>query len=393
MKIINKINSFFNRGEHEQTRFQLVAERGNGVYIWDGQIFSSDTVRSCIRPTAVAVGKAVPKHIRDNGSTVQTNPEPYMRFLLEEPNPYMSCQQFLEKMARQRELSGNAFAAIIRDSAGFPSGIYPIGAYNVEASFNAGGDLILTFSMKNGKVYPFYYSDIIHLRRDFGDNDLFGTSPVEVLQPLLTVIGTVDKSIVTAVNNSSAVRWLLKYNTTVRDEDLQKKAQEFAENYLSTLASSGVAAVDSKADATQIKTDDYVPNAQLIDRTTQRFYNHFGTNAKIIQSAYNEDEWNAFYESTVEPILIDLGSEMTRKLFTRRERGCGNKIIFEASNLQYASMSTKLNLSAMVDRGAMTPNEWRAAMNKAPLPGGDTPLLRKDTATVVETATTAGEEE
>lgn len=165
------------------------------------------------------------------------------------------------------------------------------------------------------------------------------------------------------------------------------------EPYLSTLASSGVAAVDSKADATQIKTDDYVPNAQLIDRTTQRFYNHFGTNAKIIQSAYNEDEWNAFYESTVEPILIDLGSEMTRKLFTRRERGCGNKIIFEASNLQYASMSTKLNLSAMVDRGAMTPNEWRAAMNKAPLPGGDVPLLRKDTATVVEPATTAGEEE
>lgn len=390
---MNIFNRLFNRKEHEQTRFQLVTERGNGVYIWDGQIFSSDTVRSCIRPTAVAVGKAVPKHIRDSGSAVQTNPEPYMRFLLEEPNPYMSCQQFLEKMARQRELSGNAFAAIIRDSSGFPCGIYPIDAYNVEASFNAGGDLILTFSMKNGKVYPFYYSDIIHLRRDFGDNDLFGTSPVEVLQPLLTVIGTVDKSIVTAVNNSSAVRWLLKYNTTVRDEDLRKKAQEFAENYLSTLASSGVAAVDSKADATQIKTDDYVPNAQLIDRTTQRFYNHFGTNAKIIQSAYNEDEWNAFYESTVEPILIDLGSEMTRKLFTRRERGCGNKIIFEASNLQYASMSTKLNLSAMVDRGAMTPNEWRAAMNKAPLPGGDAPLLRKDTATVVEPATTAGEEE
>ncbi len=86
----------------------------------------------------------------------------------------MSCQQFLEKMARQRELSGNAFAAIIRDTSGFPCGIYPIDAYNVEASFNAGGDLILTFSMKNGKVYPFYYSDIIHLRRDFGDNDLFG---------------------------------------------------------------------------------------------------------------------------------------------------------------------------------------------------------------------------
>lgn len=390
---MNIFNRLFNRKEHSQTRFQLVTERGNGVYIWDGQIFSSDTVRSCIRPTAVAVGKAVPKHIRVSGGDIQVNPEPYMRFLLEEPNPYMSCQQFLEKMARQRELSGNAFAAVIRDPEGFPCGIYPLDAYNVEASFSEAGDLVLTFSMKNGRVYPFYYSDIIHLRRDFGANDLFGESPVEVLKPLLTVAGTVDKSIVSAVNNSSLIRWLLKFNTTVRDEDLPKKAQEFADNYLSTLGSSGVAATDSRADATQIKTDDYVPNAQLIDRTTQRFYNHFGTNAKIIQSSYNEDEWNAFYESTVEPILTDLGSEFTRKLFTRRERGFGNKIVFEASNLQYASMATKLALSAMVDRGAMTPNEWRETLNKAPVPGGDVPLLRKDTGTVADPAETAGKED
>ena len=57
-------------------------------------------------------------------------------------------------------------------------------------------------------------------------------------------------------------------------------------------------------------------------------------------------------------------------------------MIFESANLQYASMGTKLGLVAMVDRGAMTPNEWRKTMNLAPLLGGDTPVRRLDTAPV-----------
>ena len=45
-------------------------------------------------------------------------------------------------------------------------------------------------------------------------------------------------------------------------------------------------------------------------------------------------------------------------------------------------MSTKLALVAMVDRGAMTPNEWRETMNMAPIPGGDQPIRRLDTQVV-----------
>ena len=36
----------------------------------------------------------------------------------------------------------------------------------------------------------------------------------------------------------------------------------------------------------------------------------------------------------------------------------------------------------MVDRGAMTPNEWRETMNMAPLEGGDVPIRRLDTQVV-----------
>jgi hypothetical protein len=47
-------------------------------------------------------------------------------------------------------------------------------------------------------------------------------------------------------------------------------------------------------------------------------------------------------------------------------------------------MATKLALKEMVDRGAMSPNEWRAVFNRAPVPGGDVYIRRLDTAEVKE---------
>jgi hypothetical protein len=173
---------------------------------------------------------------------------------------------------------------------------------------------------------------------------------------------------------------LLKFTNSLRPEDLQKQAADFANNYLSiNSASVGVAAVDSKAEAVRVEPKDYVPNAAQMDRTTKRIYSFFNTNEKIVQSDYDENQWQAYFEAEVEPDEIQLGEEYTRKIFTRRERGHGNRIYFEAANLQYASMQTKLGLQAMVDRGALTPNEWRTVLNLAPLPGGDTPIRRLDT--------------
>ena len=79
-----------------------------------------------------------------------------------------------------------------------------------------------------------------------------------------------------------------------------------------------------------------------------------------------------------------MSQEYTRKLFSRRQQGFGNTIYFDAGNLMQASLSTKLALQAMVDRGALTPNEWRATFNLSPVEGGDKPLRRLDTVAVDE---------
>ena len=369
---------------------QMVTTTGEFYYAWNGKLYESDIVRACIRPKVKAIGKLAGKHIReDPNGQLKVNPDANIRFLLSEPNPYMTGQQMQEKVANQLCLNNNAFIMIVRDENGKPVQLYPVPCVSAESKYNDAGELFLKFQYRNGKSGIFRYSDIIHLRQDYNENDIFGTSPAPALASMMEVIGTIDRGIIRAIKNSGVIRWLLTFNSSMRDEDIKKNVQKFLDNYLAVETDSfGAAGVDAKATVQRIEPKDYVPNAAQTDRTVERIYSFFGTNKKIVQSDYSEDEWTAYYEAEIEPAVVQMHQTYTVGLFSRKERGFGNKIVFEANNLQCASLTTKLAFQAMVDRGAMTPNEWRATMNLAPTEGGDKPIRRLDTQVVnlVETA-------
>lgn len=381
---IFKKNAPVQQNAAENVVYKMIVDCGNGFYVWNGELFQSDIVRACIKPKTKAIGKAVGKHVRstekDGKKEITINPNVSMRFLLEEPNEFMTGQMLQEKVANQLALNGNAFILIIRDKFGIPIGLYPIPCATVEAKYDANHTLYLKFYYMNGKTSEFYYSEIIHIRDDFFTNDIFGARPIEALTQLMNTVTTIDQGIVNAIKNSAVVRWLLKYTAALREEDLKTNAEKFAKNYLEISNNQlGVAAVDSKADAIQVENKDYVPNASQTDRQTNRIYAFFNTNDKIVHSNYSEDEWISYYEQCIEPVIAQMAGEYTRKLFSRKERGFGNEIIFESSSLTFASMKTKLELAKFVDRGIMTPNEVRKYLNLVPLDGGDIPRMRKDT--------------
>lgn len=381
MGIVSKIKTALNNVAM-QSAFKMITEQGNGFYAWNGQLFQSDMIRACVRPYAKAIGKLKAKHIRNFNGSITVNPDAYMRFLLEEPNPLMSGQVMQEKVATQLALNNNAFILIVRDDNGIPIQLYPIPAAGVEAKYE-GTNLYLKFYFLNGNTLTFPYKEIIHLRKDFNDNDIFGESPEAPLKQIMEIITTTDQGIVNAIKNSNAIRWLLKFSHAMRPEDLESHVQKFVNNYLSISSPTfGAAGIDSKVDAVRIEPKDYVPNALQMSNTKERLYAFYNTNDKIVHSNYTEDEWNSYFESVVEPDALQWTGEYTRKLFNRRERGFGNSIYFDASNLQCASLGTKLALQAMVDRGALTPNEWRETFNLSPVPDGDKPLRRLDTQTV-----------
>lgn len=379
MGILNNFKNAFNNIT-SVARYKMITDKGNGFYAWNGKLYESDIVRACIRPRTKAIGKLIPKHIRNDAMGIKTNPEPYIRFLLEDPNPYMSGQMLQEKVTSQLALNNNAFILIIKDDNGYPVELYPIPCMTAEAIYNQTGDLFLKFYFQNGKTATFPYTEVIHLRDDYNSNDIFGEPPGLALTSLMNVVSIIDQGTIKAIKNSGIIRWLLQYNTSLRPEDLKKNVKEFTDNYLSVETETfGAAGTDAKATATRIEPKDFVPNAAQTDRTTERIYSFFNTNKKIVQSSYNEDEWISYYEARIEPDAMQMASEYTRKLFTRRERGFGNKIVFESSSLTFASMATKLGLSSFVELGIFNPNEVREIMNYAPRDGGDEYVRRLDT--------------
>lgn len=372
----------FGRKSETITRYRIVQERGNGAYFYNGKIYQSDIVQACLQPYVKAIGKLCPKHIRRSADSVQVNPEPYMRFLLEEPNTLLTMQKMLEKLVPSLLLSGNAFILISRDSNGYPIELFPVPVVDAAAEYHD-SELSVRFVYQNGSVYTHRYDDLIHLRMHMHNNDVFGESIMDALTPLTETVGTIDTGLKKAIKNSAVIRWLLKYTQPLHESDIKQRADNFVKNYLEVSNQSvGVAATDSKADVVQITPKDYVPNFPIMDSIQKRIYALLGVNEKIVSGTYNEDEWNAWYEASVEPIALDLQNEFTRKLFTRKERAFGNYIAFESSNLACSSIATRLNFVQLVDRGAMLPDEWRALFNMAPIEGGDKPIRRLDTATV-----------
>lgn len=357
--------------------YRMVVSEGNGFFSWNGNLYQSDIIRSIVRTKSQAVGKAIAKHVRND----VPYPDIYMKLLLKQPNPVMTGQMLQEKLATMLELNNNAFALILRDGNGFPTAIYPISsATSFEGIIDKQGTVYVRFYMKQGIIYTFRYSDLIHLRKDYSDNEIFGTPLDGTLTDLMDVVNSADKGIVKAVENSNAIRWLLQYNTSIRPDDLKEQTKQFADNYLSTESDSfGVAAVDSKAEAKQVQVNPYVPGKDQLTNVTERIYSLFNINQSIIQSNYNENQWISFYESQIEPVLMQLSDQFTLKLFNTRQQAFGNEIIFESSSMTYASMQTKLSLVNFADRGILSPNEIRSYFNLPPREGGDEFILRKDT--------------
>ena len=83
-------------------------------------------------------------------------------------------------------------------------------------------------------------------------------------------------------------------------------------------------------------------------------------------------QWSSFYESTLEPIALQLAQEFTRKIFSPSEIRAGNRIVFDANRLSYADTKTKTEMIRQLrPLGILTTNQCLEIMNLPPVEDGD----------------------
>lgn len=283
------------------------------------------------------------------------------------PNPYMNMYDFLYKVGTHREEKDNAF--IYFDRENFE--LYPISASTIELLEAKNGNLFARFNFRIGAKVTIPFEDLIIIRKHFNNDDIFGDNS-NAIQSTMEVIDTIDQGLVNAIKNSASLRGILKWKSVVREEDIKKQTDAFVKNYLNINNDGGVASTDPRFEFEQLNSNAYVPNKTQMDSSKERVYSYFGINEKIIQSKFTEEEWNAYYENTIEPVAIQLSLEFTKKIFNYSTQNHGNEIIFESNRLQYASNNTKVAVSRLLtDIGAASLDQILDIFNMPPIGGED----------------------
>ena len=372
----NLFKSVKNDQNKTYTQFQEIGTYKSYFGSFGNNIYMSDDVRSCIRALSEHTSKANPRCTDKN----------VYNLLSLRPNKFMNGKDFLAKTRNLLEIYNTAFIFIDRDQRGQTVALYPI-PYQTFEAVQYKGDLFVQFQFAGTGVQKLTvpWADLAVLRKDYLMSDIAGESNAPLLGTL-DIQRTLDQGLKNAVKSTSNLRGILKSTKgMLSPEVLKEQKDNFVRDYMNIDNSGGIASLDATQEFKENNIKPTTASAEEQKAYTDRVYRYFGVNEKIIKSNYTESDYDAFYESRIEPFLVALSLELTYKIFTERERAFGNEVWYESNRLQFASAKTKISMVALVDRGLMTPNEFRALFNMSPYDGGDEFVLRLDTSKTGDT--------
>lgn len=378
MNLINSIKMLFGTIKNTVGKYWRELGGYSSTFSQFGKdIYANDIVRACVRTLAEHSSKANVKVLRKTDDGRYEGDKKLQRMIQYRPNIYMNGKDFIYKVRTLLEIHNTVFIYIRRDDYGKCVGLYPLPHAECDA-IDVGGELYIKFYFSSGIVMAHSWEDLAVLRKDYNSSDVFGDSN-NALYSSLELLNTTSQGMANAIKSTANLRGIIKSTKAMlNDDDVRRLKERFETDYMNLSNKSGIASLDATMDFTPLNLQPQLANYKNIEELRMNVYRYFGLNEDVIMSNTSGDAWEAFYEARLEPFLIALGLELTNKIFTDKQKGFGNEIIFEANRLQYASTTTKMSMVQLIDRGILTINEYREVLNLAPVEGGDVRIIRKE---------------
>lgn len=346
-------------------------------------IYASDVVQQALKCIVDEMKKLNPTHVRYKDA----DPVPVkgnVKDVLDIPNPLMTTSEFLEKICWLLLMNYNAFVipvfyTWVDEKTGaerrYYEALYPINPTQVDFIEDASGRLFVKFWFWNGETTTIPYDDVIHIKYNYSVNEYMGGNILgqpdhQALLDTLELNNTLLKGIAKAMKASYAVNGVVKYNTLMDDgkteialKELEKKLQN---------SESGFLPLDLKSEFTPLSRTAY--NSAFVDNATLKFIDekilrNFGVPLAILTGDYTKEQYEAFYQKTLEPLIIAISQAFTKKIFTTRERAFGNKIELYPKELIFMTVSQTLEMvNTLAPTGGLFENEKRVAFGLRPLP-------------------------
>lgn len=349
-----------------------------GEYSASASLDDSDVIGSIENCISVNVAKLTPQVVRKDDRGMMIKDDYLAKLLSLRWSPELSAYDALYKIAAALVRKSNSFAAVLyNDDFTKIKQIVPLTVSSFRIYEDDNDNILFRFTWEyDGKTYVLPYQNVIHIRARFNKKRFIGTPPDQSIKNTLELLDTTGQALRNAVKNSANLKGYLKYTNFADNEKLKAKVREFQAAYMSAENDGGLAGLDSSMEFHEInQRTPTIPTLQS-QFLRDNLYRYYNVNENILMSKFTEAEWNAFYESVIEPIALQLSLEFTFKLLTERERGYGNKIIFTSNRLQYATLQTRAAIgSTLYDRGIITINEYRELMYYEPIEDGDVRMV------------------
>lgn len=369
------------RRQPKQTKFAPTFDGFLPLYTQFGtNIYASDVVQQALKCIVDEVKKLNPTHIRMKGS----DPVPVkstIQDVLDNPNDLMTTSEFLEKITWLLLMNYNAFViptyyTWIDDKTGaerrYYESLYPINPTQVDFIEDLSGRLFVKFWFWNGETTTIPYDDVIHIRYNFAVNQYMGGN--ELGQPdHQALLGTLNlnndllQGVAKAMKASYAVNGVVKYNTLMDDGRTQAALKEL-ENKLRN-SESGFLPLDLKAEFTPLEHKTALVDDKTLKFIDEKILRNFGVPLSILTGDFTKEQYEAFYQKTLEPLIKTISQAFTKKVFTTRERAFGNQIKLYPKDLIFMTVSQTLEMiNILSPTGGLFENEKRTALGLKPLP-------------------------
>ena len=368
------------RRQPKDTKYALTLNGLAPLYTQFGtEIYASDVVAQAVKCIVDEMKKLKPTHVRQK----DTDPVPVkgnLQDVLNDPNPLMTTSEFIEKTTWLLLLNYNAFIIPTYyswiDSTGTEQrkyeSLYPIKPTQVDFIEDLSGKLFVKFYFANGNNTTIPYDDVIHIKYNYSVNeymggDEFGHPNNKAILKTLELNHKLLQGVARAMDASYAINGIIKYNTLLDTEKMDKAVEEFNRRLKNN--ESGFLPIDLKAELQPFARSTAIVDKPTLEFIDSKILRNWGVPLSILTGDYNTQQYESFYQKSLEPLAIAYSQAFTKKLFTDREKAFGNRIEFYPKDLIFLSMEQTLRMIDILSpTGGLFENEKRVALGLQPLP-------------------------
>lgn len=377
----------FIKKKKQDNKYSLIKGQdwGTPLYTQFGSnIYKSIVVQQAINCIVRELKKLQPQHvIKKNNALEAVSDE--IQNVLDNPNPLMTTTDFLEKITWQLYFNYNSFILPTYENGKLTS-LYPLQPTNVLFLQDNSNTLYVKMSFANAYETTTKYTDLIHLKynyslSDFMGGDRNGQPDNDALLETLELNKSLLSGVAKALKSSYAINGVVKYNTLMDDGKTAAAVKEL-EKHLNE-GDSGILPIDLKGDFTPFSKQIQLVDQDTLDFVDSQILRFFGVPICILKGDYNKAQYEAFYQKTIEPLVITYEQAFTKTLFTDRERfGYGHRIRFNHKELEFMTTAEKIQWMTLASNvGAITINEMRQIIGYPVYDDnelGNTPVMSKN---------------